>query len=163
MNNYTFNKQQLALMTEQKKASYEQNPHQNMTFEQFACYAIAANIKTKPIRYRSYGMYWWTLKQVLIKHGYDFGIANFGKNDSFDKELAKVYSGATDEQTIVGADAFWHEMAQTTIQGNNEFLLDTDGNTFVLYDEEMESLSPVRTFLRSGLTVWEQESPNDRA
>ena len=130
-----------AELTANKKAAYEETPHAGMTFEQFACYAIATNIKAKPIRYRGYGPYWWALKRVLIENGYDFGVLNFGKNDSYDKELAALYSGQDNEQTIALADAFWHQMAATVVQGTNQFTIDdSTGESFTLYDEDMESL-----------------------
>ena len=130
-----------AELTANKKAAYEETPREGMAFEQFACYAIATNIKAKPIRYRGYGPYWWALKRALIENGYDFGVLNFGKNDSYDKELAALYSGRDNEQTIVLADAFWHQMAATVVQGTNQFTIDdSTGETFTLYDEDMESL-----------------------
>lgn len=129
--------QNIAELTAKKKASYAKNPHENMDFVAFACYAISENIKAKPIRYRGYGMYWYALKQVLIKHGYDFGIADFGKYDDLD--MANNYAMQDDEQTIVMADSFWHEMARTTIQGNREYTLE-NGELYILDDEQMESL-----------------------
>ena len=130
-----------AELTANKKAAYEETPREGMAFEQFACYAIATNIKAKPIRYRGYGPYWWALKRVLIENGYDFGMLNFGKNDSYDKELAALYSGQDNEQTIVLADAFWRQTVATVVQGTNQFTIDdSTGETFTLYDEDMESL-----------------------
>lgn len=128
-------------LTAKKKSSYEETPRDGMTFEQFACYIIAKNIKDNPIRYCGYGPYWWALKRALIENGYDFGVLNFGKNDSYDKELVALYSGRDNEQTIVLADAFWHQMAATVVQGTNQFTIDdSTGETFTLYDEDMESM-----------------------
>ena len=130
-----------AKLTAYKKASYEETPRDGMTFEQFACYIIAKNIKDSPIRYRAYGPYWWALKRVLIENGYDFGMLNFGKNDSYDKELAALYSGQDNEQTIVLADAFWRQTVATSLEGTNKFLIDdSTGESFTLYDEDMEGL-----------------------
>ena len=130
-----------AKLTANKKASYEETPRDGMTFEQFACYIIAKNIKDSPIRYRAYGPYWWALKRVLIENGYDFGMLNFGKNDSYDKELVALYSGQDNEQTIVLADAFWRQTVATSLEGTNKFLIDdSTGESFTLYDEDMEGL-----------------------
>lgn len=139
MKQYLFDPDFLAEETAKKKRSYEKNKRSDMDFESFACYAIAQNIKNKPVRYRAYGMYWWALKQVLIENGHDFGIIDFGKDN--DGIMSELYRGSNNEETIVAADAFWREMLRTTIQGNNQYLLDNQtGEVYILADAEMEGL-----------------------
>lgn len=132
-----FDSQTISKLTAQKKASYAKNRHENMDFVEFACHALAENIKSKPIRYRGYGMYWWALKELLIKYGYDFGIAGFGSSD--DKDMANRYRMATDEETIVAADTFWYEMVRTNVRGNRDYRLE-NGELYSLYDDDMEQL-----------------------
>ena len=44
-----------------------------------------------------YGVYWWALKDVLRRQGYDVG-------DVTDVDMAGKYKGANDDETIVAAD-----------------------------------------------------------
>lgn len=125
-------------MTEQVKKEYAQNTKTDKSFLEFAVQTLYNNIKQKPIRYRAFGMYWYALKTLFIERGLDFGIAGFG-NDMED-DIKAIYRGGTDEQTVVIAEAFWEDMRATYIEGNQQYTLNDKGETYILWDEEMEEL-----------------------
>lgn len=88
----------------------------------------------KPRHYRRFGPYWWALKTLLIKHGYHY-------RDSIDVEIAQVYCGKNDLQTMVMADTFYMMYLERWFDGTQEFMLDADsGESYLLWDDDLEDL-----------------------
>lgn len=107
-------------------------------FESFAAGVIERRLAKDPARYLDYGMYWAALKEVLRKHGYDFGSPVYPL-------IREVYCGDSDLQTIVMADEFRKDYLATQFVGTRVFLLNKDtGEDFSLIDDDMEqrSLNP---------------------
>lgn len=137
-NTYLFSREQMQIRTDEVRQSYEKNRKDDTPFFEFALNRLYQRIKNDPIRYRAFGMYWWAVKAIFIKHGFDFGITNFGQDT--DDETKELYSGITDEQTLVIADDFWWDMYESYVKGNNEYDLDNQGGIYILRDDEMETL-----------------------
>lgn len=135
---YLFSREQMQTMTDKTRQSYEKNRKDNTPFFAFVLKTLYNRIKSDPIRYRAFGMYWWAVKAIFIEHGLDFGIANFGQDT--DNQIKELYCGTTDEQTLVIADSFWWDMYESYAKGNNEYELDNQGGIYILRDDEMESL-----------------------
>ena len=101
-------------------------------FEAFAAGVIHRRLEKDPARYLDYGMYWPSLKEVLRKHGFDFGAPVYPL-------LKEAYRGATDLQTIVMADEFRKDYLANQFVGTRVFLLNKDtGEDFILIDDDME-------------------------
>lgn len=129
----------LAKNTQAIKDSYEQHCQKNgETPKEFIRHCLDVHyerIKDKPIRYRAYGVYWWALKALFIKYGYDFGVAGW---DYVDNDYAEQYKGASDEQTCVLADMFWESYYSSHIVGSNQFWVNF--TQYTLMDKSMEVL-----------------------
>lgn len=101
-------------------------------FEAFAAGVIQRRLDKDPARYLDYGMYWPALKEVLRKHGHDFGAPVYPL-------LSEVYRGDTDLQTIVMADEFRKDYLATQFVGTRVFLLNRDtGEEVTMIDDDME-------------------------
>ncbi|MDO5531820.1 hypothetical protein [Sutterella sp.] len=86
----------------------------------------------KPSSYVGYGPYWFALKAVLRRNGFDLGPAN-------DPETELAYSGKTDEETMVMAETFLEIYDETFFQGTRTFMLDGEsGADWTLFDPDME-------------------------
>ncbi|MDO4440582.1 MAG: hypothetical protein Q4B81_00180 [Moraxella sp.] len=97
-------------------------------------------IMAKPIRYRAYGGYWWSLKQLFIKYGYDFGMPTTSQwwHDMNDG-LADWYKGNNDLHTVLLADRFYNQYYPSHVAGSNTFHLPSMGMTpYTLFDPAME-------------------------
>lgn len=101
-------------------------------FEAFAAGVIKRRLEKAPARYLDYGMYWPSLKEVLRKHGFDFGAPVYPL-------LRETYCGDTDMQTIVMADEFRKDYLANQFVGTRVFLLNRDtGEELLLIDNDME-------------------------
>lgn len=135
MNNYLFDPDFLAQKTaDTKKALAVNEPNANFT--EFAAGVIYERLKNNIERYRVYGVYWWALKDVLRRQGYDVG-------DETDVNMANCYKGATDDETIVAADMFYLDMSNKVPVDNTRWTIDNRRPDFVLYDADMEKRSSI--------------------
>lgn len=101
----------------------------------YALGVINRRLQKDPLRYRDYGMYWGALKEVLRRHGYEYGAP-------FLPFISDVYKGETDLQTIIMADAFRRMYLDNFAIGTNSFVLDPDNPEFITFvDDEMENLA----------------------
>ena len=104
-------------------------------FEAFAVGVIKKRLDKDPMRYRDYGMYWAALKEVLRKHGFDYGSQVYPM-------VGEFYRGKNDTQTVVMADEFRKFYLANWAVGTNQFVLDEDSPEFIiLIDDDMEQLS----------------------
>lgn len=96
--------------------------------------AITDILKQEPLRYRSYGPYWWPLKQELI----NIGETAFG--DFIDQEwLEKMDYGKT-EYNVAAAFAYEENQFNLGLQTWPYHDVEDDGNPFefVSADPDME-------------------------
>ncbi|WP_230657753.1 hypothetical protein [Psychrobacter sp. I-STPA10] len=135
MKNYIFEPEFLSKQTAQKQRNLAKKKPE-VDFTEFASNIIYARLKSNIQRYRVYGPYWWALKEVLRKQGFNVGSQK-------DDEVAQVYRGANDAETIVAADMFYEDMSNKVIVSNNRWTLDDESGDYVLYDEDMESRNSV--------------------
>lgn len=105
-------------------------------FVEFASAIIYDRLKADILRYRVYGAYWWALKGVLARQGYNVG-------DNTNDDLAAVYSGDNDAQTLVAADMFFLAMSNTKPVDNTNWTLDNRKPDYVLYDPDMEERTSI--------------------
>lgn len=100
----------------------------------FGLSVVAQRLRADPLRYRDYGPYWWALKEALNRGGYVMG------SEDGDAEIAALYCGADDTETLVAAEAFREDYLDTFFVGTNRFVLDPEsGEWWTLFDEEMEA------------------------
>ena len=105
-------------------------------FTGFALRVIRNRLSEDPKRYRDYGPYWWALKKVLMAHG-------MAKGSTVDEEVAAVYCGANDEETIILADDFRDRIyLENFFVYANSFVLDADADEeYVLLDPDYEGFA----------------------
>lgn len=98
----------------------------------FASQMFSEWLETKPQRYRDFGPYWWAFKKILIARG-------LAKGDVVDEEIAAVYRGGDDEETVVLCQLFIDEYRTRYLIGTNRFTLDPESIVdYVLYDPDYE-------------------------
>jgi hypothetical protein len=104
--------------------------------EQFT--ATAARLLNKnPRAYRSYGMYWYAIKALLIEHGY----TEFG--EAIEQGYATAYTYPSDTHTCCAAWAYRMHRIDNGLQYFSEHIAPTVEDQDYLYqleDLEMESL-----------------------
>lgn len=98
----------------------------------FAVPMLAEWLETRPRRYRDFGPYWWAFKKLLIARG-------LAKGDTMDEEVAAVYRGETDAETVTMCQLFMDLYRSRFIIGSNAFQLDPDSDVdYVLLDPDYE-------------------------
>ena len=98
---------------------------------EFGSRTLYERILDYPECYAEFGVYWFAVKDVLRRHGYDFG-------DVDDAEMREAYRGKTDGHTLVAAEAFKKMYRQTYFAGTTHFTLEEDGmREWVLNDPDM--------------------------
>lgn len=139
--NYLFDPDFLSRKTAATKRSLAET-QPNADFVEFAAGVIYERLKTNIQRYRVYGMYWWALKDVLARQGYDMGAET-------DDNMATLYKGADDAETLVAADDFYLDMSSRVLVTNNRWTVDNRRDDYILYDADMEERASVTdsTFL----------------
>ena len=95
---------------------------------------ISDRLREDPRRYRDYGPYWPALKAVMLSRGYGIG-------DRIAPEIAAVYHGSNDAETIVMAEEFRNYYLDTFFVYANKFMLNEDGEEWILYDPAYERLA----------------------
>lgn len=97
----------------------------------FGAKLIAERVRDNPHCYAEFGVYWFAVKDVLARHGYDLG-------ETMDETMRDEYRGTTDAHTIVAAEKFKDEYRKTYFKHTTHFtLVDDDGSEWILSDPEM--------------------------
>lgn len=130
MSYYLFESEALASLTAEKMRSLAKKKPE-ADFTEFAAGVIYERLKTNIQRYRVYGPYWWALKDVLRKYGYNVG-------SETDEDITATYRGSNDAETIVAADTFYLETSSSNLVTNNRWQLHPKRDDYVLYDSDME-------------------------
>lgn len=133
--NYLFDPDFLAQSTAEAKNNLKQN-NGAVDFVEFASQVIYERLKKDIRRYRVYGPYWWALKDVLRRQGYNVG-------EETDSDVSRTYKGADDAQTIVAADLFYLDMSNQVTIDNNAWALDPRADDYILYDADMEERTSI--------------------
>lgn len=129
--NYIFDDEPIKDKVQQSKDNLLKNKGET-DLEGYAVGVISRRLKSNFMRYRDYGMYWPALKEVMRKHGYDYG-------EPYLPELAAVYCGADDLQTVVMSDEFRNYYLENFIIGSHEYTLDPDSFDMVsIIDTDIE-------------------------
>lgn len=98
----------------------------------FGLEVVAGRLKQDPRRYLDYGVWWWSLKELLNQEGYGLG------NQS-DPTVATIYKMEIPEETLIAAEEFRSKYLRTQFIYNNKFMVDSnDGGIYTLYDSDME-------------------------
>lgn len=129
---YRFDSEQIDEVARQRAANLKANKGLS-DFPGFALGVIARRLAKDPTRYRDYGPYWWALKALLFASGREW----VGKED--DAALRAVYTGQDAASTIVMADEFRSLYLQTFPVGTNQFTLDDAGDSYTVFDLDMEA------------------------
>lgn len=133
--NYLFDKDDLAERTQSAIDSLASSKP-NADFTEFAASVIYQRLKTNIQRYRVYGPYWWALKDVLRRLDYDMG-------SEHDNDIASLYRGDNDAQTIVAADTFYLDMSNQVTVDNTKWTLFDRKDDYTLYDSDMEDRASI--------------------
>lgn len=98
---------------------------------EFGSRTIYERILDYPECYAEFGVYWFAVKDVLRRHGYDFG-------DVDDAEMREAYRGKTDGHTLIAAEEFKKMYRKTYYASTTHFTLEDDGmREWVLNDPDM--------------------------
>lgn len=131
---YKFDRQGIQALAAQKMANLQANRGVTDLLG-FGLQVVAGRLEKDPRRYRDYGPYWWALKDVLRHAGYAYG-------EQSDPLVRRVYRFVSPVETLVAADAFRDHYLATQFVYANEFMLDAaTGETYVLWDADMEALA----------------------
>lgn len=130
MKNYLFEADFLTEKTTATKKALAVNMP-NADFTEFAAGVFYERLEKDIKRYLVYGVYWWALKDVLLRQGYGVG-------DVTDVDMAGWYKGATDEETLVAADLFYLDMSNKVMVDNTNWTIENGQPDYVLYDADME-------------------------
>lgn len=130
---YKFDKEMLKALVAERSANLRANRGFSNLLR-FGLGVVADRLRVDPLRYRDYGVWWWSLKTLMNKAGYNLG-------DQADPLIAKDYRGESDVETLIAADEFRTEYLRTQMIYTNKFMLDAgSGEFWTLYDQDMESV-----------------------
>jgi len=100
----------------------------------FGLSLVVDRLRTDKMRYRDYGPYWWALKDVLNRNGYEIG------NQS-DPMIKEAYKGDSNLETVVMANEFRDVYLASNLVYTNKFMLDGEtGEFWILFDSDMENV-----------------------
>lgn len=98
----------------------------------FAVPFVSRWLKRDPSHYLEFGPYWWAFKKLLIAKGLANGTA-------MDEEVAAVYKGETDIETLAMCAKFMDFYRSYFFVGTRTFMLDPDDPVpYRLYDPDYE-------------------------
>ncbi|PSJ15928.1 hypothetical protein [Nitrosomonas supralitoralis] len=131
---YLFDKDVISdIIHERKKGLVANRGFSNLL--SFGLSVIAERLAKDRLRYRDYGPYWWSLKDVMNANGYQLG-------DQSDPLVKSTYRGISDVETLIMADEFRSEYLKSEIIHSNKFMLDSESGEFwTLFDSDMEDPS----------------------
>ncbi len=130
---YKFDKEMLKALVAERSANLRANRGFSNLLR-FGLGVVADRLRVDPLRYRDYGVWWWSLKTLMNKAGYNLG-------DHQDTIVATEYRYESPEETMIAADEFRTEYIRTQFIYNNKFMVDADtGEIYTLYDPDMESV-----------------------
>lgn len=129
---YKFDKEMLKALVAERSANLRANRGFSNLLA-FGLGVVADRLRVDPPRYRDYGPWWISLKDVMNRNGYHLG-------DQSDPLIAKEYRGETDVETLIAADEFRTMYLKSNIVYANQFMLDAgSGEFWTLYDSDMET------------------------
>lgn len=118
-----------------QKEQYITNLEANQGTRDIVAYAakvLADWLKPRPQRYRDFGPYWWAFKKLLIARG-------LARGETMDEEVADVYRGENDEETVVMCQLFMDLYRARFLIGTNRFHLDAESvEDYILLDPDYE-------------------------
>lgn len=128
---FIFDHDEIKAKTEEYKAGLKANAGRD-DFVKNAVETFLDRLKADKKRYRDYGPYWPALKSIMIKYDAIHG-------DNHWPDVASVYCGDSDEETVVMAEEFRSFYLSQYFLYSNQFELDGDSNEeWVCYDPDME-------------------------
>ncbi|MCM1128941.1 MAG: hypothetical protein NC211_03560 [Alistipes senegalensis] len=135
MKNYTeylFDKESIRRRVAEAKKNLKENRGISDALGFWVNDVFMFRLKQDKKRYRDYGPYWWAVKEVLKKAGFELG-------DTTEENIRRIYCGDTDEETLIMADEFRTDYLKRNIRYTNRFLLDAEEPGFwELFDQDME-------------------------
>lgn len=128
---YIFDKEVVKAETETFTANLKANKGTD-DLAGFAVPMLANWLESRPLRYRDFGPYWWAFKKLLIARG-------LARGETMDEEVAAVYHGDTDAETVAMCQLFMDMYRARFVIGTNTFTLDSESATdYRLYDPDYE-------------------------
>ncbi len=129
---YTLSAIERQKLVADKTASFVATTGKNADdFLAFAVQVILKRLEKNAKSYVQYGVYWSSLKEVLMKYSDKF-------KSPAQQSVIDIYRGDDDLQTVILADDFRTMYMATQLQGTNRFMITTDGDMLSVFDEEME-------------------------
>lgn len=92
---------------------------------------IADRLKSMPLAYLEFSVYWWAVKSILAQNGYNFGAFD----DPYMRDLHTLQDHKT---TLFVAFNVADANRSYYFHGTHEMKLNDDGETYALYDPDME-------------------------
>lgn len=126
---YKFDSKKIGGLVAQKQAALKVNKGLSDLLG-YGLGVVSRRLAKDPGRYLDYGPYWWALKDLLTRSGYNYG------NES-DPLLVQAYRGMSDVQTLVMADQFRTEFLEENQVGTCRFRLSIEGDEYILFDADM--------------------------
>jgi len=113
---------------------------QNQSVDEWAvkCLAgISAMVKNKPLEYRTFGIFWWPVKQILVDAGLMAGTVNI--------EQVGVCTTGDKNRDIAGALAYHEHCAINFLNSNSIIVSGDEGGSdeYLLIDDELESVAAI--------------------
>lgn len=128
---YKFSPEYIAQVVQERKAGLKANKGLSDLLG-FGLSVVVQRLAKAPHRYVDYGPYWWALKEVMRKNGYQTG-------EQSDPLVANEYRGVDDLSTVIAADEFRSQQLAAQMVGGNQFVLvANDPDWYVLFDADME-------------------------
>lgn len=110
----------------------------NQTLSEFKRKMItntAKVLKASPLSYRYYGVYWWSLKALMIEYGVDWI-----DNESDAEWIEKADTGSPEKNLIAG----WMLAEEASKAGTPSPYSAVMDKEYFLYDKHMEELALLR-------------------
>lgn len=128
---YKFDKDAIKALAAERAAALRSNRGFSNLLA-FGLRVVAERLRQDPRRYRDYGPWWWSLKDVLRRNGYEFG-----RQD--DPLVRRAYRFDSDTDTLIAADEFRTDYLRTQFIYANQFMLTANSPDFwTLFDQDME-------------------------
>ena len=92
---------------------------------------LAKRAKDMPLSYLWFSVHWWALKDVLNRHGHNFGATD-------DTYMREQYALSSDALTLFAAYTTSEHVVGNYLYGSREIPITDDGDTYALFDPDME-------------------------
>jgi hypothetical protein len=105
------------------------------SFDERAARVMAKRMRDRPDLYVEFGPYWWSVKAALREAGHAVG-------DYTDAMVQADYAMPSATESLVAAELFKDSYRVMYPRGANSFMLEEDGEPYLLEDPDMMARAP---------------------